>query len=148
MVFVPVCKAVPAGSSLKLAATKVERDSLPDIRVISVNRRFSRHNRLTKPAEFRALFASGKRIITRDLLIISRNNQLPVARLGMAISKKNVPQANKRNRLKRIIRDSFRNNQHHMTGMDVLVLATKHSYKSSSQALFLSLEQHWKKIKQ
>ena len=45
------------------------------------------------------------------------------ARLGLAISKKNIPSAAERNYLKRIIRERFRQSQESIVGKDIVVLA-------------------------
>ena len=146
MAFVPVCKAVPVGLLSRLDAIRVEKDCLPDCGVVSGTSRFRRCNRLNKPAEFQALFASGKRTGNRELLFITRANKSDDARLGLAISKKNVPLAVNRNRLKRIIRESFRRHQHQLQGKDVVVLAKKQISKANDRAVFEALEKNWNKL--
>lgn len=146
MAFVPVCKADPVGLSSRPDVTRVEKDCLPDPGVVSDTSRFRRCNRLNKPAEFQTLFASGKRTGNRELLFISRQNNTDHARLGLAISKKNVPLAVNRNRLKRLIRESFRLHQQQLKGMDIVVLAKKQFSNANDRALFGALEKHWNKL--
>ena len=146
MAFVPVCKADPVGLLSRPDETREEKDCPPDPGVVSDASRFRRCNRLNKPAEFQALFASGKRTGNRELLFISRQNNSNQARLGLAISKKNVPLAVNRNRLKRVIRESFRLHLQELKGLDVVVLAKKQISNSNDRAIFSALEKNWNKL--
>ena len=56
-----------------------------------------------------------------DLLIRHLNNHRDHARLGVAISKKRVKHAVKRNRIKRIIKETFRSYQLRLPSRDYLV---------------------------
>ena len=56
-----------------------------------------------------------------DLLIRHLNNQCDHARLGVAISKKRVKHAVKRNRVKRIIKETFRSYRLQLPSRDYLV---------------------------
>lgn len=115
--------------------------------MVSGASRLLRSNRLNNPADFQLLFATGKRTGNRELLFISRENDSGIARLGLAISKKNVPLATKRNRIKRIIRESFRLHQQQLQGLDVLVLAKKQISGSNDGVIFNALEKNWDKLK-
>ena len=64
----------------------------------------------------------------------------------MAISKKKLQSAVQRNRLKRIIRESFRHHKTSLAGKDVVVLANNNVHKAKDQALTRSLESIGKKI--
>jgi len=73
-----------------------------------------------------------------------RPNGKESSRLGLAISKKNCRLAVGRNRLKRIVRESFRQQQMQMPGLDVVVLNQPAAGRASNQELFSSLEGHWR----
>ena len=77
--------------------------------------------------------------------VLYKENGEQNARLGLAVSKKNCRLAVGRNRLKRVIRESFR--QHHETlqGFDVVVLNQPAAMRASNKALFDSLHQHWQR---
>lgn len=82
--------------------------------------------RLRTNQDFAAIFAgrngATKRFKTPYFAILYKLNGLDYPRLGISISKKNIPKAFRRNRLKRIIRESFRLNQHSLSAMDFVVL--------------------------
>ena len=85
---------------------------------------FPRKLRLTEAAQFTAVFKTATRKVSgRYFLILARENQLEHARLGLVVGKKNVPKAIRRNRLKRLLRNSFRLNQDLLAGLDIVILA-------------------------
>ena len=56
------------------------------------------------------------------MLAIAHSNQ---SRLGLVVSKKNISKAVERNRVKRVIRESFRKNKSQIPNLDVVVLIRK-----------------------
>lgn len=80
--------------------------------------------RLTKSVQYQAVFDRGDfRIPNGPLLLLARLNQLHLPRIGLILSKKNIPLAVQRNRFKRLLRESFRHHQKDLTGLDIVVLA-------------------------
>lgn len=79
--------------------------------------------------------------ITRDWFsVYSQPNPDSISRLGISISKRVVPGAVKRNRLKRLIRECFRQHIHHDVARDVVIRVRKplDESKKSSARLLLS----------
>lgn len=68
-------------------------------------------------------------------------NQEEDARLGIIVSKKNVSLAVKRNRIRRLIRESFRLNA--LPSLDIIVLVKNSAVVMNNRAIRLSLEQLW-----
>lgn len=81
-----------------------------------------------------------------NFVVLMRSNDLNLARLGLAISKKRLKAANARNRAKRIVRESFRHHQEQLSGYDVVVINRDGVKESNNQELLLSLEHHWNNL--
>jgi ribonuclease P protein component len=111
--------------------------------------RFSSNQRLKTPAEFRYVF-SGSRASKDDCFrVLGRVNNQESCRLGLAVSKKNCRRAVGRNRIKRLIRESFR--QHLETlakgkGVDFVVLPTARAATICNRELASALDKHWLKV--
>ncbi|PCJ35718.1 MAG: ribonuclease P protein component [Cellvibrionales bacterium] len=87
---------------------------------------FGRSKRLLTKVAYKAVFDdSPYRVSHRNLLILARPNGLEEARLGLIVAKKNVRFAVKRNRIKRVVRDSFRLNQQTLATLDIIFLARR-----------------------
>ena len=112
-----------------------------------LDQRFSRFNRLTKPSDFTAVFNSSKRLADGNFIILYRPNGLGVARLGFAISRKNVHLASTRNRLKRIIREDFRRRKDDLKGLDIVIVAKRGVNTVNHSIIARSLSIQWKKLK-
>ncbi len=69
-----------------------------------------------------------------------------VARLGLAVAKKNIKLAVKRNKFKRIVRESFRLHKVQLAGLDIVVLAKRAANGASSQQIRIVLEQQWQHL--
>lgn len=69
---------------------------------------FPKDARLRNPAEFRLVYATGKRYEGRLFTAFVRPNGLERQRLGITASKKVSRRAVERNRLKRLLRETFR----------------------------------------
>ena len=80
--------------------------------------------------------------------MLARENGLKQARLGLAISKKNVSRAVSRNQIKRAIRESFRHNKTLLKGMDVVVIAHKKLTVINNKFIIESISAHWKAVSQ
>jgi len=86
---------------------------------------FPRSVRLLKPIEFKRVFQRSKRTADALFTILYCPNGMEQARLGMAIAKKNLNRAVDRNLVKRTVRESFRANQSHLSGFDMVVMCKR-----------------------
>ena len=111
--------------------------------------KFSRQSRLLKPAQFKSVFQQPIRSSDDFFRILARLNQRDHHRLGMAVSKKACSKAVGRNRIKRVVRESFRNR---MLGsfsnhpLDMVILPTARATNQSNKTLDESLSTHWQKL--
>ncbi|PLK58421.1 ribonuclease P protein component [Candidatus Palibaumannia cicadellinicola] len=86
---------------------------------------FSRKLRLLTSNHFAFVFQQPQLVSIPQLTILGRLNTLGYPRVGLTISKKHVKLAHERNRIKRVMRDSFRLHQHTLPIMDFIVIAKK-----------------------
>ena len=78
--------------------------------------------RLRKRPEFLSLKDCAQKYASRGILVVWRSNNLAHARLGVTVSKK-VGCAVTRNRIKRFVRETFRNNLLLLPAVDLNVIA-------------------------
>nr|WP_238346447.1 ribonuclease P protein component [Pseudomonas taiwanensis] len=99
------------------------------------------------PRHFKAVFDSptGK-VPGKNLLILARENGLDHPRLGLVIGKKSVKLAVQRNRLKRLMRDSFRLNQQMLAGLDIVIVARKGLGEIDNPELHQHFGKLWKRL--
>jgi len=64
----------------------------------------------------------------------------------LAIAKKSVKKANKRNSIKRIVRESFRQEKAVLSDYDFVVLCRHKAAQASKEELARAIKRHWKKL--
>ncbi|WP_447595490.1 ribonuclease P protein component [Aquipseudomonas campi] len=108
---------------------------------------FCREKRLLIPRQFKAVFdsPSGK-VPGKHVLLLARDNDLDHPRLGLVIGKKSVKLSVERNRLKRLIRNSFRLNQASLAGWDIVVVARKGLGDLENPELHQQFSKLWKRL--
>lgn len=112
-----------------------------------------RSARLLKPAEFNKVFEKNAGSSDACFRVIARPSCQRETRLGIAVSKKVEKKATARNRIKRVVRESFRLWRARETSvdvrpMDIVVLARPASTTICNRQLRRSLEQHWTRLSQ
>lgn len=105
-----------------------------------------RRQRLLSKAQFDKLFRSGRRDPGPFFLVIVLPNDLPHARLGLAVSRRVASRAVERNRIKRLIRESFRLHQSQLAGHDLVVVARPYAAGTDNSRLSVSLARHWSNV--
>lgn len=84
---------------------------------------FTKASRLLDSSQFSPVFSQAQfRISGKNLLILARSSGEP-ARVGLVIGKKQVKTAVQRNRIKRLIRESFRIRKQEFGTIDLVLLA-------------------------
>jgi ribonuclease P protein component len=102
--------------------------------------------RLRHKSDFDAVYARGRRMADGFFTMTIRANQVGAPRLGLAVAVKVAGGAVTRNRLRRIIRESFRLHQHELPAVDLAVSARAAARAASAQSLRASLAALWKKV--
>ncbi len=110
------------------------------------DRSFRRSQRLTAAAEFQRVFRDGRRSADDCFTVLFCHNKRDQPRLGLAIAKRRVRRAVARNRLKRLVRESFRAAAPSLPPMDIVVLAGPAAGNADNAKIFASLEQHWQRL--
>ena len=83
---------------------------------------FPKSARLLRSAEYTAVFRHAElNVSAGPLRIRAIKNRMRCARLGLVVTKKGNPKANRRNRLKRIIREQFRLTASALPNVDIVV---------------------------
>ena len=107
--------------------------------------RHPRTARLLRPADFAALREHSQRVGTRHFTAQYRSTPAP-ARLGMAVSRKVSKHAVVRNRIRRLIRETFRLTRALLPNVDVLVIARTSAAVQENPALRAELELLWQRL--
>ncbi len=107
--------------------------------------RFRKDNRLLTAAAFGRVFDRATRSRDGLFTVLCRRNDGDTARLGLAIAKKHCRRATARNRIKRIVRESFRQQQGRLAGLDVVVINQPAATTATNRQLFDSLDRHWQR---
>ncbi len=101
---------------------------------------FTKADRLRKRVEFLRLFHQGRRAHTSFFMAIFAPAAGPRNRLGVTVSKR-VGSAVRRNRIKRLAREHFRQNRSRIRGLwDINVVAKKDAADLTTQEVFRHLQ--------
>ena len=108
---------------------------------------FPAARRLRRKWEFDQLYARGKRLGNSHFGMTLHPNDLGLARLGLAVASKPFGGSVPRNRIRRLIRESFRLRQHDLPEVDLVVSARTGAKDASAAQLRASLDGLWDKVK-
>ena len=111
----------------------------------SQGNRFTKDNRLLDATAYGRVFDRATRSRDKLFTVLCRRNKQSIARLGLAISKKHCRKATARNRIKRTVRESFRQQQALLSGLDVVVINQPGAAMATTGQLNDSLERHWQR---
>jgi ribonuclease P protein component len=102
--------------------------------------------RLRKPGEFKRVYATGRRMGNEFFTVNTQPNELKAARLGMSVAVRAMGNAVQRNRVRRMIRESFRLNQALVPPLDIIVGVRAGARSAEPAQLRASLEALWQKL--
>lgn len=118
------------------------------LRSLFVNdHKFSRELRLITPSSFKNVFSSNPICVgSAYIIVLAKANHLNYSRLGLAISKKSNKTAVGRNRIKRLIRESFRHNHQRFNNLDIVVISKVGIANVDNIELTKILEKSWNRL--
>ena len=102
--------------------------------------------RMRRPGEFKRVYSTGRRFGNEFFTANTQRNDLTWARLGMSIAARNLRRAVDRNRVRRLIRESFRMHQQELPALDIIIGARASTIKADRADLRASLDKLWQKI--
>ena len=102
--------------------------------------------RLRSKLQFDAIYAGGRRIDDRFFGLRVKPNGLTHARIGLAVAVKTAGNGVRRNRLRRLVRESFRLAQHGLPAVDIVVAAKFPAREAPASALRASLATLWQRV--
>src|SRR6185436_14306225 len=108
--------------------------------------RFGAGLRLRSKPQFDAIYASGRRIDDRFFALRVKPNGTGRPRLGLAVAVKTAGNAVRRNRLRRLVRESFRLAQHPMCAVDIWVGVKTPAVTAPAATLRASLATLWQRV--
>jgi ribonuclease P protein component len=101
---------------------------------------------LLAKAQFDAVHRSGLRSSDAFFLVAALVNGLDHPRLGLAVGVRATGGAVARNRVKRKVREYFRQHQHLLPTVDLIVNARPASARATQAEISASLAAHWRRV--
>lgn len=107
---------------------------------------FTKDDKIRKRQDFLRLSPDGYKAQNKEFIAIFKENQGVCGRLGLTVSKR-VGNAVKRNRTKRIVREYYRRNRHHLIKtIDINIIARQPVASLETDRIFHSLHGLFDKI--
>lgn len=107
---------------------------------------FSKANRLQTPADFQAVFSQPLRARSVYFTALARPQDREDARLGVIVAKRIIRKAVRRNKIRRMIRESFRLNQALLAHLDIVVLVRCVLPKQPTVFFYECLQEQWESL--
>lgn len=112
----------------------------------TVSYKFTKSNRLSQSSDFKKIFTYGKKIRAKFVTIYIHANQNEQARLGVVIAKRSLQLASKRNKIKRVARESFRQHKNLLQGLDIILVFNSSIKTFEPKFVKIYLDEQWKKL--
>lgn len=109
--------------------------------------RFSRAMRLTRGRDIARVFRGGLSVSNPYVTIRAhRRGGTSAARLAFAIARRHVASAVRRNRVKRIVRESFRRHAGVLCGHDIVVISRSGLSGAGDRELRVAVDRQWSRL--
>jgi ribonuclease P protein component len=103
---------------------------------------------LLAKTQFDAVHRSGQRSSDNLFLVSAKLNGLGHPRLGLAVGVRAAGGAVTRNRIKRRVREYFRQHQQHIPAVDMVVNARPAAARATHAETVESLALHWRRVRE
>jgi ribonuclease P protein component len=132
-------------------APRAAKSSFHKIRLIGAGAAPNRltlraQKRLRRKSDFDAVYARGRRFGNGFFGVTALWNDKGGPRLGLAVAVRAAGGGVERNRIRRIIRESFRLHQYELPAVDLVVSARSRAKDAPRSELHASLVELWKKV--
>lgn len=109
--------------------------------------RFTREYRLLTSRQFGRVFQeTAFRVPHQQLLLLGVPNGLDHPRIGLVLAKKNLRLAVQRNRIRRLVRESFRYHRQTLPPVDLVLLARRGLDQQDNGQIIKTLQQMWQRL--
>jgi len=109
-------------------------------------RPFKPAQRLRQKSEFDRVYRDARRSADAFFAVFTRSTGAAAPRLGLAVAARIVGNSVRRNHIKRLVRESFRQHQHELPVLDFVVNARSAARDADNLAITRSLERHWRAV--
>jgi ribonuclease P protein component len=114
---------------------------------LSPSQGFPKSSRLLCSADYSRVFDSvDYRVSTKHFLVLAKTNQDLGLRLGIIVAKKHVKLSVQRNRIKRLMRESFRAVSQPIENLDMVILAKQGTGSTDNPSCLSEINDLWKKL--
>ena len=103
--------------------------------------------RIKNPKEFSRIFSKNKSFHKPGVIMLTKQNELNQPRLGITLPKKHIKLSVKRNKIKRIIKESFRLNCKNIKNSDIVILSQRKLNSMSKHNIQETLKELWINLK-
>ncbi|MCZ2721840.1 ribonuclease P protein component [Marinomonas sp. 15G1-11] len=108
---------------------------------------FPRQVRLLTAGDYKTVFDhTTSKVFAGEFLILATKRNDDLARLGLIVAKKTEKRAVGRNRIKRLVRDSFRHHKLNLAGFDIVFLSRQGIKDIDNATLLKRLDKAWDQI--
>lgn len=108
---------------------------------------FPRRLRLLTAGDYRQVFENATfKVHGKGLMALASPNDLGHPRIGLVISKKSMRRAVDRNRVKRLVRESIRFQQHRLPAVDIVILSRRGVGELDNETLHRQLFGMWRRL--
>ncbi|EAQ63094.1 ribonuclease P protein component [Marinomonas sp. MED121] len=108
---------------------------------------FPRQVRLLTAGDYQTVFNhTSCKVFAGEFLLLATKRDDDLSRLGLIVAKKNEKRAVGRNRIKRLVRESFRHHKVELAGFDVVFLARQGIKELDNPTLAKRIDKAWHQL--